>query len=137
MNDVENFIHSLKEVLSALDTMRTASYRIATLHSLPGRLNESAGRRLRRAAAAKVTELDTDVMGDIMKLLKKLGKESTESNHDMEDRFKLTLNLLDYAVSRKIPTAPDQIIWVFNKLYAGLGYLFLNPTTKQNANGGI
>ena len=130
MNNVKEFIHSLKGVLSALDAEKTATYRIAALRPLRERLNEEVGRRLRRAATANVTELDMDVLGDLMKVIKKLGKDSVDSKDELDRRFKMTLNLLEHAVSRKTPTHPDQILYLFNKFYSGLGHLFPTPTTQ-------
>ena len=120
MNNVKEFIYSLKGVLSALDAEKTATYRIAALRPLRERYHEEAGRRLRRAATANVTELDMDVLGDLMKVIKKLGKDSVDCKDNIDRRFKMTLELLDYAVSKKSPTPPDQIIWLFNKLYSGI-----------------
>ena len=130
MNDVKYFIQSLKGVLSALDAGRTARYRNAARRPLREQYHEDVGRRLRRAATAKITEPDTDVLGDLMKMIKKLGKDSIDSTDDLDRRFKMTLNLLEHAVSKKTPTAPDHIMYLFNKFYSGLGYLFPSPTTQ-------
>jgi len=119
MGNYTRFFSALEGALSALHRDRLPRYKTAAFTPIQTRLKENYAATL-RDAAGKVTELDVDVMEDLMRIVKKLGKQSTPAESDVERRFRLSLELLDYVLDKRRPTAPDHVLWVFNKLYLGL-----------------
>ena len=119
MEDLKNFFSALRNALSGLERDRKGLYRTADTRSLHLKLKALYAHNLREAAG-KLTELDVDVMEDLMKVVKKLGKDSATTGSRLEMRLKLTLDLIDHVISRTMPTTPDHLIWLFNKIYQGL-----------------
>lgn len=105
--------------VSALLRDRRGLYRTGEAHRLHVRIKELAARRLIEAAG-KVTELDADVLEDLMKIVKKLGKQTASNGNGLETRLKLTLDLLPYIFDKGKNTTPDMLLYRFNELYRGL-----------------
>ena len=118
MEKVMRFIAAGKSAIQMLDRHpRTADPHEAHLYE---RLRHQKGRRLRIATAQVVTDLDVDVVKDLMKVVKKLRNGDNGKNKEL-DHLKLTLELLDYAVDKKKATHPDYLLWNFNEIYRQLG----------------
>ncbi len=77
----------------------------------------TASRRLRRAATATVTELDTAVLDDLMKIVKLLRQQAVNVEDHGEEKTDLALKLLDQCMTKGTPRHPDHIMWMFNKFY--------------------
>jgi hypothetical protein len=138
MEDLKRFLSALRSALSGIERDRKGLYRSAETRPLHLRLKAHYAQHLRVAAAAKITELDVDVMEDLMKVVKKLGKDSMGTGNRLETRLKLTLDLIDHVISRTIPTTPDHLLWLFNKIYQGLTAIIpdvpLQPVTQEVAS---
>jgi hypothetical protein len=83
------------------------------------KLRHQKSRRLRRAVAAVIDELDINVFNDLMKVLKKLRTRENGKGKEL-DRLELTLELLGYAIDKKKGTSPDFLLWNFNEIYRRL-----------------
>jgi len=136
MEDLKNFFSALRGALSGLERDRKGLYRTADTRSLHLKLKTLFAHNLREAAA-KLTELDVDVMEDLMKIVKKLGKDSATTGSRLEMRLKLTLDLIEHVISRTTPTSPDHLLWLFNQIYKGLTGIIPDlpphPMTKEVA----
>ena len=102
-----------------------SSYRVASCRvaDVLERRRLTASRNLRRAIAANITELDTAVMNDLMRVVKRLSKGATPVEDNGLDRIKLTLELMEMAVKGAPSRHPEHLIWLFNELYKGLGWV--------------
>ena len=94
------------------------------------RLRHQKGRRLRIATAQVVTDLDVDVVKDLMKVVKKLRIGENGKGKEL-DHLKLTLELLDYAVDKKKATHLDFLLWNFNEIYRRLGPVMQQEEQKR------
>ena len=136
MENFKRFLSALDGALSALRRDRRALFLTAAVSPVHEKVKANYAQRLRHAAA-KVTELDVDVMEDLMRIVKKLGRHSVSTDNGLEIRLKLTLDLMEYTISRTTPTAPDHLIWLFNKLYQGLSKIIPDKSTLPQAAGGL
>jgi hypothetical protein len=94
------------------------------------RLYHQAAHRLREATAEVVTDLDVDVVKDLMKVVKKLRNGGNGKDKEL-DRLKLTLELLNYAVDKKKATHPEHLLWNFNEIYRRLGPVMQQEEQKR------
>ena len=136
MENFNQFLSALDGALSALRRNGKNLYRTAAVSPLHDKLKATYAQNLRQAAA-KLTELDVDVMEDLMRVVKKLGKQSTPTDNGLDTRLKLTLDLIEHVISRTTPTTPDHLIWLFNKLYQGLSQIIPHNSTLPTAAGGV
>ena len=136
MENFNQFLSALDGALSALRRNGKNLYRTAAVGPVHDKLKATYAHNLRQAAA-KLTELDVDVMEDLMRVVKKLGKQSTPTDNGLDTRLKLTLDLIEHVISRTTPTAPDHLIWLFNKLYQGLSQIIPDNSTLPTAAGGV
>jgi hypothetical protein len=134
MNDLGRFLSALHMALSTIERDRHQRYHVAALAPLHQRIKEVYATRLRRTAA-KLTELDVDVMDDLMKVVKKLGRDSTPLGSGIELRLKLTLNLIEHLLVKDHATSPDHLLWLFNSLYQGLTKIV--PATATQASNQV
>ena len=121
MNAHTTLIDSAKHGLRLLDRcpLNAAPY-VLDLHD---KLRKQASRKLKVAVQRDtVTDLDFDVVKDLMKVVKKLRNGEKGNNREL-DRLKLTLELLEFAIDKKGPTSPDHIIWTFNRIYNKLSWV--------------
>ena len=136
MEDLKNFFSALRGALSGIERDRKGLYRTADTRSLHLKLKTLYAHNLREAAA-KLTELDVDVMEDLMRIVKKLGKDSATTGSRLEMRLKLTLDLIEHVLEKARPTSPDHLLWLFNKIYQGLKGIIPDlppqPATKEVA----
>ena len=135
MDDFKSFASAIEGALSMLARERKGLYRTGAAKSLHERLKENAARRLRREAG-KVTELDADVLEDLMKIVKKLGKQATPNGNGLETRLKLTLELLPYALEKGKATTPDMLLYRFNEIYQWMSRVFPENSTVNISKGG-
>lgn len=89
------------------------------------RLRRDAARKVRVATAAVVSDLDTHVFMDLMRVVEKLRNGKNGKSKEL-DHLKLTLELLDYAVDKKKTTHPEYLLWIFNQIYRQL-----DPVMRQ------
>jgi len=87
--------------------------------SLHDKLRVGAQRDLRRIAGKLVTDLDVDVVKDLMKIVKKLRIGETGGSSEF-DRIKLALEIMDHAIDKNRPMNPDFAVWTFNEIYRRL-----------------
>ena len=135
MDDFKSFASAIEGALSMLARERKGLYRTGAAKPLHERLKENAARRLRREAG-KVTELDADVLEDLMKIVKKLGKQATPNGNGLETRLKLTLEPIEYAMGKTTSTHPDHLLWLFNTIYQGLRKIIPDTATLPRKAGG-
>lgn len=81
MQDLKNFFSALRSALSGIERDRKGLYRTADTRSLHLKIKTLYAHNLREAAA-KLTELDVDVMEDLMRIVKKLGRAMALSRSD-------------------------------------------------------
>ena len=79
-----------------------------------------------------VTDLDIDVVRDLMKVVKKLRTKEKGNGRDL-DRLKLTLELLELTIGKKAPPDPDHIVWMFNRIYSKLGWVTKHEDLARQA----
>ena len=77
-------------------------------------------RNLRRAVTATITELDADLLEDLMRVIKKVGKDAVKDDNGVVDILKLSFQLMEMAATKGSPRTPDFLVWTFNKIYQGL-----------------
>ena len=120
MKTSENLVHAGIKALRLLDNAPDPADAFA--RKLDSRLRRRSSIRLIRAAGEAVETVDIDVVKDLMKVVKKLrGKENGD---DRElDRLKLSLELLQFTLDKKKPTSPDNIVWMFNRIYNKLTWV--------------
>ena len=82
--------------------------------------------------AATVTDLDVDVVKDLMKVVKKLRSKESGDCREL-DRLKLALELLEFTIDKKKPTSPDHIVWMFNRIYGKLGWVTKHEDLARRA----
>jgi hypothetical protein len=123
MNRARRLFQTLDQALHILARGRRGLVRTGSLKALDDQIRIRAARNLRRAVGATITDLDINVIDDLMKIVKKLGKGVGHTSNGLEDRLKLTLELTQLALDRKAPPSPDQIIWTFNQIYKGLAWV--------------
>ena len=85
------------------------------------KLRDQARTGLRKAVAAVVTELDVDLVSELMKVVKKLRTEEQGSGEF--DRVKTTLQLLEHTLDKNRQESPDSVHWKFNEIYRRLGQI--------------
>lgn len=117
MNHIEDLVRHGQRAIRMLD--RETPSNSAYVQSLHVRLRLQARTSLRHAATKVVTDLDVDVVKDLMKIVKKLRNGESEGSGEF-DRIKLTLELMDKTIDRKHPLSHDSAVWVFNKIYKEL-----------------
>ena len=128
MEKAMRFIDAGRSAIRMLDRHpRTADPQEAHLYE---RLRHLKGRLLRRATAQVVTDIDVDVVKDLMKVVKKLRNGGNGKDREL-DHLKVTLELLDYAVDKKKPTHPDYLLWNFNEIYRQLGPVMQQEEQKR------
>ena len=131
MNTHTTLIDSAKHGLRLLDRrpLNTAAYVLY----LQDQLRKQASRKLRKAVQGDtVTDLDIDVVKDLMKVMKKLrGKENGDCRE--LDRLKLTLELVEFTIDKKKPISPDQIVWIFNRIYNKLSWVTKHEDIARQA----
>lgn len=93
--------------------------------SLLDKLRVGAQRGLRKIAGKLVTDLDVDVVKDLMKIVKKLRNGETGGSGEF-DRVKVTMELMEHTIDKKRPMNPDFAVWTFNEIYRRLA-----PIEKQ------
>ena len=135
MDDFKWFVGTMEAAISAFRYHRKGLYRSARARPIVDRLRENAARRLRRASA-KLTEIDVDVMDDLMKVVKKLGRQTTSVN-GLETRFKLTLDLLPYVFDKGRNTTPDLLLYRFMEIYRGLARAIPESAIIPVSKGGV
>ena len=79
------------------------------------KLRDHARRRLRRATAAVVTDLDAGIVTDLMKVVKKL--RNGEQGSKEFDRVKTSIELLEHTLDKKRTESLDIVLWKFNEIY--------------------
>ena len=104
MEDLTRFLSALRSALSGIERDRKGFYRTADTRPLHLKLKAHYAHNLREAAG-KLTELDVDVMVDLMRIVKKLGKDSATTGSRLEIRLKLPLDLIEHVISRTTPTS--------------------------------
>ena len=135
MKDFTRFLSTLESALSALGRDRQGLYRTAALTPLHQKLKAAYAQNL-RLAAGKVTELDVDVMDDLMKVVKKLSRQSVTTNNGLDTRLKLTLELIQYTMGKTTAAQPDHLLWLFNQIYQGLKKIIPDTATLPGKVGG-
>ncbi|MBN1461684.1 MAG: hypothetical protein JXA57_19300 [Armatimonadetes bacterium] len=137
MDDARWLLGKLDQALHVLARGRMGMIRTASLQPIHDEIRESSARMLRDAIGATMTELDVDVMEDLMKIVKKLGKGAVRVDNGLEARVKLALELTQMALDRKAPPTPQHLIWMFNEFYKGLEYVMTEEARRaQIAQGG-
>lgn len=98
---------------------------------------ECVTRDFRRAVTASITELDANLLEDLMRVIKKVGKEAAKDDNGFDNLLKMTFQLMELAVGKATPKAPDHLVWLFSKLYQGLkAVLNAELMTIQRQEGG-
>ncbi len=98
--------------------------------SLHDKLRTGAFRSLRRATGKLVTDLDVDVVKDLMKIVKKL-RNGEAGGSDEFDRIKVTMELMEHAIDKKRPMTPDYAVWTFNEIYRRLEHIERQERSKN------
>lgn len=83
-------------------------------------------RDLRRWVVASITELDADVLEDLIRMIKKVGKDAAKGNNNngYSERLKLALELTQMTLNnRKTPVYPKPLLDDFNQIYNSLWYV--------------
>lgn len=135
MDDFKWFVGSMEGAISIFRCDRRGLHRSASARPIFDRMRENAARRLRRASV-KLTEIDVDVMEDLMKVVKKLGRQTTSVN-GLETRFKLTLDLLPYVFDKGKNTTPDLLLYRFMEIYRGLAAAIPENAIIPVSKGGV
>ncbi len=135
MKDFTRFLSTLEGALSAIGRDRKGLYRTAALQPPLEKLKTAYAQSLREAAG-KVTELDVDVMDDLMKVVKKLSRQTSTSDNGLEARLKLTLELIQYTMGKSTSNHPDHLLWLFNKIYQGLRKIIPDTAALPRKAGG-
>ena len=136
MKDFNRFLSALESALSSLGRDRHGLYRTAALTPLHQKLKAAYAQNL-RVAAGKLTELDVGVMDDLMKVVKKLSKQTSTSDNGLETRLKLTLELIEYTMGKTNSTHPDHLLWLFNTIYQGLKKIIPDSATLPRTEGRV
>jgi len=77
-----------------------------------------------------VTDLDVDVVKDLMKIVKKL-RNGEAGGSDEFDRIKVTMELMEHAIDKKRPMTPDYAVWTFNEIYRRLEHIERQERSKN------
>ena len=131
MNTHTTLIDSAKHGLRLLDRRppNTTPYVL----DLQDKLRRQASRKLRLTVQGDtVTDLDVDVVKDLMKVMKKLRSKVNGDCREL-DRLKLTLELLEFTIDKKKPTSPDHIVWMFNRIYGKFGWVTKHEDLARQA----
>jgi hypothetical protein len=120
MTDDSRFCNSVSSALNILDRFRKSPVQSATFKPLMQKIAQARAGQLRKEAA-KLTEVDVDVMEDIMRLAKKLGKGTSADKEDFENRLGLALRLLE--MQKPTPSGPEMLVWHLNEIYKRLDWI--------------
>ncbi|MBI4583208.1 MAG: hypothetical protein HY717_04215 [Planctomycetes bacterium] len=135
MTPTEEFKHAIANGLSILERERKGIIRTAAFQPLQDQLHLSARRGLRKQAAT-LTEVDVDVMEDLMRLLKKVGKGTANGKEDFETRLGLALRLLDKL--KPAPDSADMLVWNLNEIYKKVDWIVAQEKKRQlKEKGGV
>ena len=93
-------------------------------------LEIKAARRLRRSLAGVINEVDTAVMEDLMRILRRLSKAEDKKPHEYDKRIKLSLELTNMTFSKSRPPSWDALTFTFNQIYDRVGRYFPRRSTK-------
>ena len=94
-------------------------------------LELKAARRLRRSLAGVINEVDTAVMEDLMRILRKLSKADSKKPNEFDKHMKLALELTNMSFSKSRPPAWNILLSTYHEVYRDVGRYFPRPRTKS------
>ena len=115
-----DLIDAITDTLNHIRSRRKPLCRYGSLSTPPAAEVQPLRRRFRRALTASATTLDLDVLNDLMRLYRKITKD-TGKTQGLEPRIQLALELLPACIEKKPPMSPDHVVWHFNEIYKELG----------------
>ena len=95
------------------------------------RLELKTARRLRRSLASVINEIDTAVMEDLMRILRKLSKSEHKKPNEFDKHMKLALELTNMSYSKSRPPAWNVLLFTFNEVYARTAKYFPQARSRS------
>ena len=126
---LDTFRHA--EAGMALIARRGRTHRSWKEANLCRQLEIKTARRLRRSLAGVINEVDTAVMEDLMRILRRLSKAGDSKPHEYDKRLKLSLELTNMTFSKSRPPNWDMLTFTFNQIYERVGRYFPRPRSKS------
>lgn len=100
----------------------------AILHRL---LELKTARSLRKSLASVINEVDTAVMEDLMRILRRLSKADNKKPNEFDQHMKLALELTNMSYSKSRPPAWNILMSTFDLVYGRTAKYFPKPSTKS------
>ena len=125
---LDTFRHA--EAGMSLITRRGRARRSWKEANLCRQLEIKTARRLRRSLAGVINEVDTAVMEDLMRILRRLSKARDKKPNEFDKHLKLALELTNMTFSKSRPPAWNILLSTFHEVYRDVGRYFPRPRTK-------
>ena len=94
-------------------------------------LELKAARRLRRSLAGVINEVDTAVMEDLMRILRRLSKAGDKKPNEFDKHLKLALELTNMTFSKSRPPAWNILLSTYHAVYRDIGRYFPRPRAQS------
>ena len=94
-------------------------------------LELKTARRLRTSLASVINEVDTAVMEDLMRILRKLSKAEEKKPNEFDKHMKLALELTNMSYSKSRPPAWNILAETFHQMYLRTAKYFPQPNTNS------
>ena len=139
MNQGVQLIKTASRALNTLDFERRCNVSSPRLDRLRERNRLVASRELRRAVAATITEIDTALMQDLMRIVKRLGRGGTNGDNGRKDPADVAVRIMEMAVGKRAVPHVTHLTWLFNTIYRNIAWAFQQSNQQMNYNneGGI